>query len=69
MTNCPYIEITDTNRRAATWKPRTATLCALPEEHGGLHVMQSGREYRKWAVLVPVAISRSDEQKLKAWLA
>ncbi len=50
MTPCPYIQLTDTDTfRKGHWTPRTATLCALPEGHGGLlHVMQSGREIRKW---------------------
>ncbi len=48
MNPCPFIQITDTSRRPPAWEPRTATLCALPSEHGALHVMQSGRELRKW---------------------
>ena len=60
MTPCPYIQITDTHRRPPAWEPRTATLCALPEDHGGLHVMQSGREMRKWDVsewLAPLVLA------------
>ena len=46
MKPCPYIEI---RLGAMPQRWRTATLCALPEGHGGLlHVMQSGRELRKW---------------------
>ena len=60
MNPCPFIQITVTARRAAAWKPRTATLCALPDGHGGLHVMQSGREMRKWDVnewLTPIVLA------------
>ncbi len=67
MKPCPYIEL-KYNRRG-TWAAKGATLCALPENHSGLHLQQSAREMRKWAVLVPVSICRSDEEKLKAWLA
>ncbi len=49
MEHCPYIEIK--YHRPLPSVACTATLCALPE-HGGMHVMQSGREMRKWDALL-----------------
>ncbi len=45
MVPCPYIELK--YNRKGTWATKAGTLCALPEAHGGLHLMQSGREMRK----------------------
>ncbi len=49
MKPCPYIEIK--YNRKGTWAAKSATVCALREHHVGLHLMQSGRELRKWAAM------------------
>ena len=61
MTPCPYVELK--YRVEGTWAAQAATLCALPEDHGGFHVMQSGRELRKWDIVMPVVFTGTTEIK------
>ncbi len=70
MEPCPYIQITDTHRRPPAWEPRAATLCALREHHGGLHLMQSGREMRKANELpwVPYTATKEHFDGSDAWI-